>query len=222
MNTPDFHSTQLDPEHAVVNEICAAGEPWSKIVKRGQIFRIVDLEGNQAVDTLFFNAHHAVERYSATHTIRAQNNLYLTTGSKLCSNLGNVMLTIIADTCGRHDTLGGACAAESNTVRYALEKFPMHSCRDNFLHALAHDPACEHLGMSKRDIPSNINFFMNVPVTEEGGLEFVDGISAPGKYVEMQAEMDVLVLISNCPQLNNPCNAYNPTPIRLLIWDSLR
>lgn len=78
------------------------------------------------------------------------------------------MLTIIADTCGRHDTLGGACAAESNTVRYALEKFPMHSCRDNFLHALAHDPACEHLGMSKRDIPSNINFFMNVPVTEEG------------------------------------------------------
>lgn len=222
MNTTDLHTSQLDPGHAVVNEICAAGEPWSKIVKRGQIFRIVDLEGNQAIDTLFFNAHHAVERYSATHTIRAQNNLYLTTGSKLCSNLGNVMLTIIADTCGRHDTLGGACAAESNTVRYALEKFPMHSCRDNFLHALAHDPACEHLGMSKRDIPSNINFFMNVPVTEEGGLEFVDGISAPGKYVEMQAEMDVLVLISNCPQLNNPCNAYNPTPIRLLIWDPLR
>lgn len=222
MNTADLHTNQLDLDHAAVNEICAAGEPWSKIVKRGQIFRIVDLEGNQAVDTLFFNAHHAVERYSATHTIRAQNNLYLTTGSKLCSNLGNVMLTIIADTCGRHDTLGGACAAESNTVRYALEKFPMHSCRDNFLHALAHDPACEHLGMSKRDIPSNINFFMNVPVTEEGGLEFVDGISAPGKYVEMQAEMDVLVLISNCPQLNNPCNAYNPTPIRLLIWDSLR
>lgn len=222
MNTTDLHTNQLDLDHAAVNEICAAGEPWSKIVKRGQIFRIVDLEGNQAVDTLFFNAHHAVERYSATHTIRAQNNLYLTTGSKLCSNLGSVMLTIIADTCGRHDTLGGACAAESNTVRYALEKFPMHSCRDNFLHALAHDPACEHLGMSKRDIPSNINFFMNVPVTEEGGLEFVDGISAPGKYVEMQAEMDVLVLISNCPQLNNPCNAYNPTPIRLLIWDSLR
>lgn len=220
MKTIDLHISQLNPDHAVINEICAAGEPWSKIVKRGQIFRIVDLEGNQAVDTLFFNAHHAVERYSATRTIRMQNNLYLTTGSKLCSNLGNVMLTIIGDTCGRHDTLGGACAAESNMVRYALEKFPMHSCRDNFLHALAHDSVCEHLGMSKRDIPSNINFFMNVPVTEEGELEFVDGISAPGKYVEMQAEMDVLVLISNCPQLNNPCNAYNPTPIRLLIWDS--
>ncbi|HKX52781.1 MAG TPA: urea amidolyase associated protein UAAP2, partial [Nitrosospira sp.] len=174
---------------------------------------------NQAVDTLFYNASHAVERYSAADTIRRQKKLYLTTGSKLYSNYGNVMLAIIADTCGRHDTLGGACAAESNTVRYALEKFSMHSCRDNFMHALAHEPECQQLGISKRDIPSNINFFMNVPVTEEGGLEFVDGVSAPGKYVEMKAEMDVVVLISNCPQLNNPCNAYNPTPIRLLVWD---
>lgn len=220
MNTFNLQTSQLDPDQAVANEICAAGEPWTKIVKQGQFFRIVDLEGNQAVDTLFFNANHALERYSATDTIRAQNKLYLTTGSKLYSNFGNIMLTIVADTCGRHDTLGGACAAESNTVRYALEKYPMHSCRDNFLHALAHDTACEQLGMSKRDIPSNINFFMNVPVTEEGGLEFVDGISAPGKYVEMRAEMDVFVLISNCPQLNNPCNAYNPTPIRLLVWDA--
>ncbi|WP_292996173.1 urea amidolyase associated protein UAAP2 [Nitrosomonas sp.] len=220
MNTSYLIASPLDPHHAVIDEICAAGEPWVKLVKQGQIFRIVDLEGNQAVDTLFFNANNAVERYSATDTIRAQNKLYLTTGSKLYSNLGNVMLTIAADTCGRHDTLGGACAAESNTVRYALEKFPMHSCRDNFLHALAHDPLCQQLGMNKRDLPSNINFFMNVPVTEAGGLEFVDGISASGMYIEMQAEMDVLVLISNCPQLNNPCNAYNPTPIRLLVWDS--
>ncbi|MBY0484022.1 urea amidolyase associated protein UAAP2 [Nitrosomonas sp.] len=220
MNTSYPITSPFDPHHAIIDEICAAGEPWVNLVKQGQIFRIVDLEGNQAVDTLFFNANHAVERYSATDTIRAQNKLYLTTGSKLYSNLGNVMLTIVADTCGRHDTLGGACAAESNTVRYALEKFPMHSCRDSFLHALAHDPLCQQLGMNKRDLPSNINFFMNVPVTEAGGLEFVDGISASGMYVEMQAEMDVLVLISNCPQLNNPCNAYNPTPIRLLVWDS--
>lgn len=219
MNSYPFVESKYDPNLAVVDEICAAGEPWVKVVKQGQVFRIVDLEGNQAVDTLFFNASHALERYSAPDTIRAQNKLYLTTGSKLCSNFGNTMLTIVADTCGRHDTLGGACAAESNTVRYALEKYPMHSCRDSFLHALAHETACEHLGMNKRDIPSNINFFMNVPVTEAGELEFVDGVSAPGKYVEMHAEMDVLVLISNCPQLNNPCNAYNPTPIRLLIWN---
>ncbi len=218
MNTEHLTESSFDPNLAVVDEICAAGEPWVKRVNKGQTFRIVDLEGNQAVDTLFFNANDASERYSATDTIRRQNRLYLTTGSKLYSNFGNVMLTIAADTCGRHDTLGGACAAESNTVRYALEKYPMHSCRDNFLHALAHEPHCEQLGMSKRDLPSNINFFMNVPVTEDGQLEFIDGISAPGKYVEMHAEMDVLVLISNCPQLNNPCNAYNPTPVRLLIW----
>jgi len=218
MNTQHLTASSFDPNLAVVDEICAAGEPWVKRVNKGQTVRIVDLEGNQAVDTLFFNANDALERYSATDTIRRQNRLYLTTGSQLYSNLGNVMLTIAADTCGRHDTLGGACAAESNTVRYALEKYPMHSCRDNFLYALAHEPLCEQLGMSKRDLSSNINFFMNVPVTETGQLEFVDGISAPGKYVEMHAEMDVLVLISNCPQLNNPCNAYNPTPIRLLVW----
>jgi urea carboxylase-associated protein 1 len=126
------------------------------------------------------------------------------------------MLSIVADTCGRHDTLGGACAAESNTVRYALQKKFMHSCRDNYLLALAHADN----GMGKRDLVPNVNFFMNVPVTEAGGLSFEDGLSAPGKYVELRAETDVLVLVSNCPQLNNPCNAYNPTPVRFVIWDA--
>lgn len=219
MSAQNLVESKLNPNLAVVDEICAAGDPWVKVVKKDQVFCIVDLEGNQAVDTLFYSASDAMQRYSATDTIRRQNKLYLTTGSKLYSNFGNTMLTIVADTCGRHDTVGGACAAESNTVRYALDKYPMHSCRDSFLHALAHDPVCESLGMSKRDIPSNINFFMNVPVSEDGGLDFADGVSAPGKYVEMKAEMDVVVLISNCPQLNNPCNAYNPTPIQLLVWD---
>ncbi|WP_133717506.1 urea amidolyase associated protein UAAP2 [Methylocaldum gracile] len=209
----------LAPENAVLDETCPAGEPWTGLVKKGQIFRILDLEGNQAVDTLFYNADDPEERYSAVDTIRRQGNLYLGVGSVLFSSEGRPMLTIVADTCGRHDTLGGACAAESNTVRYALDKRPMHSCRDNFLHALAHCDGARELAMSKRDITANINFFMNVPVTPEGGLSFADGISAPGKYVEMRTEMDVMVLISNCPQLNNPCNAYNPTPIRLLVWN---
>ncbi len=207
-------NTPLDLRSAVLDQIVPAGEPWMGTVKRGQILRIVDLEGNQAVDTLFYNAHATEERYSAVDTIRAQGNIYLTTGTELRSNLGATMLTIIEDTCGRHDTLGGACSAESNTVRYALEKRHMHACRDNFLLALArYDHA-----LTKRDLPSNINFFMNVPVTPAGELHFADGVSAAGRYVQLQAQMDVLVLISNCPQLNNPCNAYNPTPIRLLIW----
>ena len=201
---------------ALFREVVPAGEPFMRTLKKGQVVRILDLEGNQAVDTLFYNANNTEERYDASQTIREQGNLYITSGSRLLSNDGNLMLTVIADTCGRHDTLGGACSAESNTVRYALEKHYMHSCRDSFIMALAeHDQ-----GMSKRDLPSNINFFMNVPVTSDGKLTFADGISAAGRYVEMRAEMDVLILISNCPQLNNPCNAYNPTPIEVLVWDS--
>jgi uncharacterized protein len=194
--------------------VIAPGEPWMGVVRRGERFRIVDLEGNQAVDTLFYNANDTHEHYSAQNTIQAQGRIYLTTGSVLLSNRGRPMLRIEDDTCGRHDTLGGACSAESNTVRYALEKRHMHSCRDSFLLALAQFDQ----GMSKRDLPSNINFFMNVPVTPEGGLRFADGISAAGRHVEMIALMDTLVLISNCPQLNNPCNAYNPTPVRVLTW----
>ena len=208
-------TTALDPADAVYSFDLPAGDPWMKKISRGQTLRIVDLEGNQAVDTIFYAADDESERYSALDTIRAQGNIYLTKGSVLMSSEGRPMLTITDDNCGRHDTLGGACAAESNTTRYALDKRYMHNCRDNFLIALAHWGG----DLSKRDLTSNINFFMNVPVTEKGQLTFEDGISGPGKFVELRAEMDVLCLISNCPQLNNPCNAYNPTPVRLLIWD---
>jgi urea carboxylase-associated protein 1 len=212
--TAALSESELDPAGALVDIVLPAGQGWTHELRAGETFRIVDLEGNQAVDTLFFNARDVDERYSATETIRAQGNIYLTTGTALLSSEGRPLLTIVADTCGRHDTLGGACSAESNQVRYALDKKGMHNCRDSFLLALA-----QHgWGMTKRDLPSNINFFMNVPVTPKGALTFEDGVSAPGRYVEMRAEMDVLVLISNCPQLNNPCNAYNPTPVRLLVW----
>ena len=207
--------SRLAPSRAFLDVTVPSGEPWVQRINRGQTLRIVDLEGNQAVDTLFYNADDPQERYSLTDTILAQGALYLTAGSTLMSSEGRPMLTIVADTCGRHDTLGGACACESNMVRYAIEKRPMHSCRESFLLAIARDDA----GMVKRDIVSNINFFMNVPVTPEGKLTFEDGISAPGKYVELRAEMDVIVLVSNCPQLNNPCNGYNPTPVRMLVWE---
>jgi len=214
--TQNITESHYAPDAAVFRQVVPAGEPFMRRVAKGQVLRILDLEGNQAVDTLFYNADDTEERYDANNTIRGQNNIYLTAGTTLVSNEGNPMLTITADTCGRHDTLGGACSAESNTVRYALEKRHMHACRDSFLLALAE---YDH-GMSKRDLPSNINFFMNVPVTPDGRLSFEDGISAAGRYVEMRAEMDVLVLISNCPQLNNPCNAYNPTPVEVLVWDA--
>lgn len=207
-----------NPAGAIRSEIVPAGEPWLCRIERDQVLRIVDLEGNQAVDTLFFNASDPRERYSAVDTIRAQAGLYLGVGSRLLSTDGAPLLTIVADTCGRHDTIGGACSAESNTVRYGFHTRSMHNCRDSFLLAAVRS----QIPLSKRDLTANINFFMNVPVTPEGSLTFADGISAGGKYVELRADMDVLCLISNCPQLNNPCNAYNPTPIRVLVWDAGR
>jgi len=215
MSTLIYTESALDPANAIYDLTLPAGEGWMHEIRQGQSFRIVDLEGNQAADTLFYNACDMADRYSAQDTIRSQQSIYLTTGTKLISSEGNVLLTITADTCGRHDTLGGACATESNQVRYALDKRWMHACRDTFMLQVL----CWGRGATKADITHNINFFMNVPVTPDGGLCFADGVSAGGRYVEMRAEMDVIALISNCPQLNNPCNAYNPTPIRLLIWN---
>jgi hypothetical protein len=215
VSTLRYTESLLDPASAIFSAVIPAGDGWLHRLDEGQVLRLTDLEGNQAADTFFFNAVDPSERYGAQETIRGQGSIYLTTGTALRSNLDRVMLTLTADTCGRHDTLGGACAAESNMVRYALDKRFMHNCRDTFLLQLAQSG----IPLGKRDLAHNINFFMNVPVTAEGGLRFEDGVSAPGKYVEMRAEMPVLCLISNCPQLNNPCNAYNPTPIEVRIWE---
>ena len=203
------------PEQAIYDHVIKAGDHWMRLIKAGQVIRIVDMEGNQAADTLFYNADDTEDRYSACDTIATQCALYLTTGTQLISTRGTELLTIVADTCGRHDTLGGACSRESNTMRYAHDKEPMHACRDSFIRGVQNwEPH-----MDKRDITCNINFFMNVPVTPDGELDFADGISAPGRYVELQAICNVACLISNCPQLNNPCNAYNPTPVQVLVWD---
>ncbi|MDY0263719.1 MAG: urea carboxylase-associated family protein [Sulfurospirillum cavolei] len=198
----------------IFNERVSSGVPFYHVVKKGQTIRIVDLEGCQAVDTLFYNANDHEERYSASDTIREQGGIFITTGTKLLSNDDNVMLEVTADTCGNHDTLGGHCSAESNTVRFGHDKKYMHSCRDNYLLAIG------ELEMHPRDLTNNINFFMNVPVEEDGHLAIVDGISKGGDYVEMKAHMDVLILISNCPQLNNPCNGFNPTPIQIIIKEA--
>jgi len=208
--------SHFQPESAVFRKVIPAGDWWIHEIKNGQTFRILDLDGNQAADTLFYSSADPTERYSADHTIQHQQALYLTTGSQLMSTEGNVMLTITADTCGRHDTLGGACSRESNTTRYAHDKECMHACRDVFIRG-AQEWKVE---LTKRDITCNINFFMNVPVTPDGQLTFADGLSGAGKYVELRAEMDVVCLISNCPQLNNPCNDWNPTPVEVIIWSA--
>lgn len=200
---------------AIYNKVIFAGDGWMHELMPGQTIRIIDLAGNQAADTMFYDAENPEDHYSAVKTIVEQKNIYLTTGTILRSEAGKELLKIVADTCGRHDTLGGACSAQSNTVRYSRDKLYMHNCRDSFMLQIAKTDD----RYIKRDLAPNINFFMNVPVTPEGGLEFADGVSGSGCYVEMESLCHTMVLISNCPQLNNPCNAYNPTPIQILIWD---
>ena len=207
--SPVLAGTFLDTE-------VAPGDGWIGEISAGGHLRIVDLCGNQAVDTLLYDAHDYANRYSAVDTVREQGAIYLTTGSLLLSVELDVLATIVEDTCGRHDTLGGACAKESNVVRYGDHTRHQHACRTTFLRQVT----AWGRGLSKRDLTHNINFFMNVPLTADGGLTFEDGVSAPGKHVELRAERDILVLISNCPQINNPCNGYDPTPVRLLGWSA--
>ncbi|GAA0525753.1 urea carboxylase-associated family protein [Paractinoplanes ferrugineus] len=195
----------------VLDEIVAARAPWSAIIRRGQVLTIEDLKGNQAVDCLLYNADDTAERYSAPDTVAAQGNIFLTTGSVLRSSEGRPLMTVIADEVGRHDTVGGACSRESNTLRYGHHTKHQHACVENFL------LEGSRWGLGKRDLVSNINWYMNVPVDADGSLGIVDGISAPGRTVSVRAEMDVLVLVSNCPQINNPCNGFDPTPVRMVV-----
>ena len=181
-------------------------------MRRGETLRLVDTHGQQAIDTLFYNADDYGERYSAQDTLRHQGSAYVTVGTRLISNEGRVMLRVVADDCGRHDTSAGACSCESNTVRFGHETRFQHACRENFCTELS------RYGMTKRDIVPNLNFFMNVPISPNGELVVDDGISAPGSAVEMVAEMDVLCVVSNCPQVNNPCNGFRPTPVQVLIF----
>ena len=195
----------------VLDEFVPARAPWSAVVAAGDLLSIVDLGGNQAVDCLLYDAADHAERYSAPDTIVAQGSIFLSTGSVLRSNAGRPLMTVVADECGRHDTLGGACSKESNTLRYGHHTKHQHACVENFLAEGA------KWGLGKRDLVSNINWYMNVPVEGDGTLGIVDGISSPGLTVTVRAEVDTLVLVSNCPQINNPCNGFDPTPVRMVV-----
>lgn len=194
-----------------LDEVVPALAPWDAVVRKGQTLRIIDLEGNQAVDFLMYALADDAERYSAQDTIAAQGNLFLREGSVLYSNEGRPMARVVATSVAYHDTIGGACSCESNTLRYGHHTKSQHACVENFLQANGRH------GRGKRDMVSNINWFMNVPVEADGTLGIVDGISAPGLYVDLVAEMDLTAVVSNCPQINNPCNGFNPTPVRMVI-----
>lgn len=207
----DAADTALVPGEVVLDEFVEARGPWSAVVAAGDVLTIVDLEGNQAVDCLLYAAGDTSVRYSAAVTIASQQSIVLTTGSVLRADTGALLMTVVADEVGVHDTIGGACSQESNTLRYGQHTREQHACVENFL------IEGSRWGLGKRDLVSNINWFMNVPVDPDGALGIVDGLSAPGKRVALRAEVDTLVLVSNCPQVNNPCNGFNPTPVRMIV-----
>jgi len=197
----------------LLDTVVPARGPWSAVLRAGQELQVIDLEGNQAVDFLLYDAVDPGLRYSAQDTLQAQETIFLTTGSVLRDCEHGPLMTVVADEVGRHDTLGGACSQESNTLRYGHHTAGQHACVENFL-----AEGSRH-GLGKRDLVSNINWFMNVPVDPDGSLGIVDGLSAPGKSLTLRAERDVLVLVSNCPQVNNPCNGFDPTPVRMVITE---
>jgi len=202
------------PGRVVRDDVVRPGDGWAEVVRRGQRLRVIDTAGKQGVDFLCYAAADPEERYHAANTMKKARTILLTTGHVLYSDVARPMFTIVADTCGRHDTIGGCCSAPSNRLMYGVEGVP--GCRETFLRLLGRH------GMGRRDIVANVNFFSNVPVSPDGGLAetvFVDGLSKPGDYVDLRAEMDALVLISNCPQVNNPCAGLDPTPVRVLVWE---
>jgi urea carboxylase-associated protein 1 len=195
----------------VHEEVIPERAPWSRVIRAGETLTIVDLGGNQAVDFLAYVADDPVERYSAQDTVAAQRNIFLVAGSTLLTNEGRPLLTLTGTTCERHDTIGGACSRESNSLRYGHHTRHQHACVENFVGELSRH------GLGKRDVVSNVNWFMNVPVEADGTMGIVDGISAPGLALDLRAELDTLVVISNCPQINNPCNGFDPTPVRVVV-----
>ncbi|MCQ6272427.1 urea carboxylase-associated family protein [Pseudarthrobacter sp. R1] len=207
----DARHLALTPGEVVLDEFVEARGPWSAVISAGDVLTIVDLEGNQAVDCLLYAAGDPTVRYSAAVTIARQQSIVLTAGSVLRAETGIPLMTVVADEVGVHDTIGGACSQESNTLRYGQHTREQHACVENFL------IEGSRWGLGKRDLVSNINWFMNVPVDPDGALGIVDGLSAPGKRVALRAEVDTLVLVSNCPQINNPCNGFNPTPVRMIV-----
>lgn len=185
-------------------------EPWSATLNKGDVLRLIDIEGQQAVDFLCYNLDNRTERYNAANTIKLNKSIYLGKGSVLWSVQAREMMTILQDTCGLHDTLAGCCSVEIDKVRYGTDN--QRGCQQNFEAELARH------GMGEKDIVANINFFMYVPVAADGHIAIADGVSKPGDYVDLRAEMDLLVVLSNCPQQNNPAAGFKPTPIRVIVY----
>ncbi len=189
--------------------IVKAKQPWSGQIKQGQVLTIKDTYGQQAVDFLCYDADNTIDRYSATNTVKVQGNIYVGKDTVLYADSGKALMKVLEDTIGRHDTVYGCCSNQNNMLRYNVET--SESCYDNFSRELA------KYNMGLESIVPNINWFMNVTVLADGSAGVSNVDLKAGSYVKLRAECNVLVVLSNCPQMHNPCNGFNPTPIEVSV-----
>jgi uncharacterized protein len=203
---------KTDHSKIIRRETIAAKGRWSARLEPGQTLTLIDIKGQQAVDFLCYSAELPLDRINLPNTVKLNKSLYITKGSKIYSDLARVMMTVVDDTCGYHDTLAGCCSCEIDKVRYGVVK--TESCRTNFIAELA------KWAMAPSEIVSNINFFMRVPFTADGDIVIADGVSKAGDYVVLRAEMPVIVVMSNCPQQHNPAAGFEPTPVEVVVIDA--
>lgn len=186
-----------------------AKQPWSGILHVGEVLTIVDTFGQQAVDFLCFDAENKSDRYSASNTIKVQGNIYIRKGTVLYSDSGKRLFTVLEDSGVNHDTVYGCCSNANNFLRYGVQT--TESCYDNFVSEI------KKYGIGLEAIVPNINWFMGVPINSKGDVCVSEDTSKPGSYVQLRAECDVLAVVSNCPQIHNPCNGYHPTAVKIYI-----
>jgi len=199
----------------ILAETLRGGQAWSRRLARGQILRLTDTTGRACVSALFYNAREPIERYNMADTLKAQFTAFLTVGRVLYSDMGRVLVSVIADSCGWHDTVSGcgdATAAESRfgPGRYQELRNDFHrNARDNFVVELG-----KH-GLGKRDIVANVNFFVRINADDLGRIAWVPNNSHPGAAVELRAEMDTLVVLTNTPHPLDPATTYAPPSVEL-------
>ena len=191
-------------------KIIDAKSSWSGVIKQGQRLKITDIEGQQAVDFLCYDNGDRSDRYSATNTMKVQGNVYVGLGSILYSDSGTPLLEVVEDTVGKHDTVYGCGSNPNNLLRYGVET--TETCYTNFEAELVKN------GMGKEAIVPNVNWFMSVPVLGDGSAGVNNVVLQPNSQVILLAKTDTLAVLSNCPQMHNPCNGYNPTPIQVEIY----
>ncbi|MEH2161137.1 MAG: urea amidolyase associated protein UAAP1 [Nostoc sp.] len=202
----------IEPSLILIDEKLPGGAYWDYVIKRGNTLRVTDLEGFQGVSMICYNADNSIERLNVADTAKIQFNAFLKKGMVIYSDMGRILFSITEDTYGYHDLICGCSNAASNIAKYGESDY--NNSRNNFLKALG------KRGLTKKDLMPNLNLFSRVAVHPNGDLEYVAGDEKPGSFIDLRAEMNVLVIISNCPHVLHPDTAYKPKPIQLTVWKS--